>query len=174
MAEAFETVPWASLRHVYGPADDVPDYFRNLLSPNREAREWAISELSGKLFHQGTVADATLRAIPLLFELLERPGVHGRADIALLLAAIAQAEQGVPSIEVVAGCRRAVGERLDLLLPYLRHRDPEVRALIADAVGWFPERADGLVPLLRALLARELSPDVRPSLEYAIGRLERS
>jgi hypothetical protein len=170
VAEAFEAVPWASLRHVFGPASDLPDYFRNLLSPIREARDWALDELGGKLFHQGTVSEATLRAVPILFGLVERPGVRVRTDIAVLLAEIAQAESGVAA----ADCRQAVGERLDLLLPYLRHRDPVVREIIAGALGRYPERASGLVPLLRARLARESSPDVRPSLEDAIGRLERS
>jgi HEAT repeat protein len=171
VAEAFDKVPWASLEHAYGPASDLPDYFRGLLSPASEVREWAVDELSEVLVHQGTASEATVRAVPILFELLERPGVRGRADIATLLAAIAEAEPGELPDPVADQCRRAVGERLDALLPFLRHRDPGVRAAVAAAAGRFPERAGGLVPLLRAALARERSEAVRLSLEYAIGRL---
>jgi hypothetical protein len=171
VAEAFEEVPWESLEHAYGPASELPDCFRGLLSPAREVREWAVDELSEVLVHQGTVSEATLRAVPILFELLERPGVRGQADIATLLAAIAEAEPGDLPDPVADQCRRAVGERLDALLPYLRHRDHAVRAAVAAAAGRFPERAGGLVPLLRAALVRENSAEVRACLEHTIGRL---
>lgn len=171
MAEDFEDVSWASLQHAFGPASDLPDYFRGLLSPSAEVREWAIDELFEALAHQGTASDAAVRAVPILFGLLERPGVRGRADIATLLAAIAEAEPGDPPDPLAEDCRRAVGERLDALLPYLRHRDPGVRATIAAAAARFPERAGGLVPLLRKALAAEKAAEVRPCLEHAIERL---
>jgi hypothetical protein len=171
VAEAFEEVPWASLEHAFGPASDLLDYFRGLLSPSSEVREWAIDELSEVLAHQGTASEAAARAVPILFGLLERPDVRGKADIATLLAAIAEAEPGDPPDAWAEDCRRAVGGRLDALLPYLRHRDPRVRAVIASAAGRFPERAGGLVPLLRAALAAERSAEVRPCLEHAVRRL---
>lgn len=87
------------------------------------------------------------------------------------MAAIAEAEPGDPPDSLAEECRRAVGERLDALLAYLRHRDPGVRAAIAAAAARFPERAGGLVPLLRAALAGERLEVARCSLQYAIERL---
>src|SRR5262249_14138346 len=58
------------------------------------------------------------------YEFLERPGVRGRAYIATLLAAIAEAESGDTPDPLAEECRRAVGERLDALLPYLSTATP--------------------------------------------------
>jgi len=66
--EGLDEVGWADLSHAYGSAGDVPALLRQAGSGGDVAGE-AISELYGRLFHQGTVCPATGAAVPFLVEL---------------------------------------------------------------------------------------------------------
>ncbi|MDZ7617237.1 MAG: PBS lyase, partial [Patescibacteria group bacterium] len=73
MLEGLDTVDWASLRHAYGEATDVPGLLSALLSPDPKLREEATCELFGNIWHQGTVYPASAAAVPFLYELLTAP-----------------------------------------------------------------------------------------------------
>jgi hypothetical protein len=62
--ERLDDVPWGSLTHAYGAADDVPGLLRELASGDAEAREAALHELHGNVWHQGTVYEATAHVVP--------------------------------------------------------------------------------------------------------------
>jgi hypothetical protein len=89
MLENLDAVDWASLTHAFGDATDVPGLLRSLLSSDSQVREETMGELFGNIWHQGTVYPATAAAVPFLYELLNAPEVQDKADIALLLACIA-------------------------------------------------------------------------------------
>ena len=61
---------------------------------------------------------------------------------------------------------------LPLLTPYLNDGNWEVRQCVAEGLGQFPERAEELLPLLRAAAQRESDPEVGASLAASIRRLE--
>lgn len=80
---------WASVKHAYGPATDVPSNIRNLASQDKEVREKAMYNLCGNIFHQGTRYEATPYAIPFLLELLSVDSVQEKEEIILLLVNLA-------------------------------------------------------------------------------------
>jgi hypothetical protein len=45
MLEGIDAIHWAELRHAHGPASDVPDLIRNLLSDDPEIVEEALDSL---------------------------------------------------------------------------------------------------------------------------------
>lgn len=73
MLEGLDAVDWSSLSHAHGPATDVPQLLRSLLSKDTDVRLEACAELHERIWHQGTVYSASAAVVPFLFELLSRP-----------------------------------------------------------------------------------------------------
>ena len=69
MFDGLDDIDWASLKHAYGSAADVPAMIRQLAS---EDRGDALHAAYGNIFHQGTRYQATPVAIPFLIEIAER------------------------------------------------------------------------------------------------------
>jgi hypothetical protein len=76
MLEGLDRIDWSSLTHAHGPATDVPELLRSLLSEDADRWMQACAELHETIWYQGTVFPASAAAIPFLFELLTHPGVH--------------------------------------------------------------------------------------------------
>jgi HEAT repeat protein len=193
MLEGLDNLDWASLRHAYGEATDVPGLLRALLSPDPKVREETIYKLFGNIWHQGTVYPASAAAVPFLYELLTAPGVQDKSNIAHLLACIAD---GVGYLEVharddfdeptwrkiicekgktlegelereaaeISAVRRATSVGLRHLLPYLSDSEPEIRRSVAAVLGNYPEHADWALPAIEAALATETEDEVREAL----------
>ncbi len=88
MLETIDRIRWSELTHAYGTADDVPSLIRSLLSSREEDRAKALRALWSNIFHQGTRYQATLHAIPFLFELIENPSVVDRHRVIYLLVGL--------------------------------------------------------------------------------------
>lgn len=88
MLDGIEGIDWHRLNHAYGPADDVPELLRSLTSPNEKTREDSIRKLFGNIWHQGTVYEATIYAVPFLIELLTSKETRCKSGVACLLASI--------------------------------------------------------------------------------------
>lgn len=67
MFTGIDEVDWASLRHAYGSAEDVPALLRALASADRAEREVALDGMYGSVHHQGNVYDSTFACVPFLF-----------------------------------------------------------------------------------------------------------
>ena len=198
MLNELDLVPWRSLRHAFGDAAEVPRLIRELGSAEREQRQTALKELFACLFHQGSVYEATARAVPFLFELLADAATPERNWLAFLIASIADgqgylkihtsldeqrwrqllAERGTTleaelqrEDEVVRAVRLAVGRRIEQLAPFLDDSQSEIRAAVARAFGQYPARAAELVPQLQAAEARETAPDARTALRLSLAKL---
>jgi hypothetical protein len=78
MLERLDDVPWDSIEHAYGTAEDVPDLLRRLLSPEPKVRAKAQYDLYGNIFHQGTRYPATPYVIPFLIKMCAEPSVPER------------------------------------------------------------------------------------------------
>ncbi len=88
--DRLDEIAWSTLDHAYGPADDVPELLRALVSTNPAKRAIARDSLHASLDHQGVQrTEATLRAIPFLTGLVADPATPDRAALVRLLAELA-------------------------------------------------------------------------------------
>ncbi|MBM2615988.1 HEAT repeat domain-containing protein [Actinoplanes sp. LDG1-06] len=117
MFEAMNDVPWSSLHHAYGTAEDVPDQLRSLSSDDPEVRRKARHDSYGNIFHQGTRYEASVAAVPFLLELLGDPSTPERAELLELLVALAIGydESWLPAGFPVADHREAAAAGAALL-----------------------------------------------------------
>lgn len=167
--------PWASRTHAYGSADDVPDCLRALAGDDDAVAEEALSELYGSILHQGSVYEASAKAVPFLAR-IAAAGIRA-PDVLLLIGGIAEggAEPGAraPEESDEVACRRAVVAQLPLLLASVVDEDRAVRQSAAWAVGATGRAAaDSAVPVLRDRFAVESDPLVRAELLSAMARLD--
>lgn len=88
MFDELDAVPWASMEHAYGPAEEVPELLRGLISADEDEREIALDGFYGAVHHQGDVYDCTRAAIPFLLEIVADGGVPGRDGALELLGSI--------------------------------------------------------------------------------------
>ncbi|WP_257135648.1 HEAT repeat domain-containing protein, partial [Streptomyces sp. b94] len=181
--------PWASYTHAYGSAEDVPGHLRALAADDDAAADEAQSELYGSILHQGSVYEASAKAVPFLAR-TAAAGIR-TTEVLLLLGGIAEGgadprptcgaeprEETGPS-EGRAGesdevaCRRAVVAELPLLIASLTDESPSVRQAAAWAAGWTGAAGAALaVPALRDRLEAEPEPGVRAELLTALVELD--
>lgn len=86
MLEGIDDVDWSKLTHAYGEASDVPALLRQLASTDAGQRESARHALHGNIWHQGTVYEATVQAVPFLVELLAAPTLEDKAELLIFLS----------------------------------------------------------------------------------------
>lgn len=133
MFEGLDDIDWASMNHAYGSAEDVPGLLRDLASENDDDRDYAMYELYGNIFHQGTRYEATAPAVPFLLELLGQPDYPGHTDILYFLSSLVTGygEAYLPDgfMPEIAGMRAELAR--------LRARPEEERAEDeTDSLGW--------------------------------------
>ncbi|MET9055043.1 HEAT repeat domain-containing protein [Streptomyces bacillaris] len=95
-----DALPWASYGHAYGSAEDVPGCLRALAGDDDAAAEEAQSELYGSILHQGSVYEASAKAVPFLARIAAAD--IRTADVLLLIGGIAEGGED-PSTEAVDG-----------------------------------------------------------------------
>lgn len=88
MFAGMDEVGWASMKHAYGSAEDVPELLRGLASSCAQERERALDGMYGAVHHQGDVYDSTLACVPFLFELVGHSELPDRGGIVELLVSI--------------------------------------------------------------------------------------
>jgi hypothetical protein len=91
-------IPWHRYTHAYGPASDVPTDLRRLASCDRQVREQALRQLSGSIYHQGSIFGATAVAVPFLLRIALDRRLVDRAEICQLLAEIANSSAVHPEV----------------------------------------------------------------------------
>ena len=197
MLEQLDSIDWASLGHAYGSAADVPHQLRSLLSDDEEIRQKALEELFGNIYHQGTVYEASIYAIPFLIEFLDDPNYQAKDDIVQLFACIAGGkgylevhavdDQGqIDWNEISAGHGRSLNEEIQKetkvikmvraassphvprLLPYLAHGEPDMREVIAVMLTYFPEHFEMAIPALETATSIEIDEDVQEYMQSAL------
>lgn len=156
-------IPWETLHHAYGSAEDVPEQLRRILATDEDVREEAYESLFSSIWHQGTVYEASAYAVPFLLRMLAEPRTPDRHSVLSLLACLADghsylavhhreddtpfnyrtllAEQGNDfdtelqrELDFVQAANRAVAEGLDLFFT-LAFEPQEDRALRTDALA---------------------------------------
>ncbi|WP_212826329.1 hypothetical protein [Catellatospora sp. TT07R-123] len=139
-------MPWQRLHHAYGPAADVPERLRALLSPDPARRGEARRHLWASICHQGTRWQASQAAVPFLVALVDDPATPDRAGVLALLTAV------------------AIGPRRDDRLPF----DADRAFAPADAL----DGVDLTETLGRFYSGDELTGEETALLELAVVRWE--
>jgi HEAT repeat protein len=195
-------IPWSDLKHAYGNAGDVPGLLMNLVHEDEDARQSALYELFGNIWHQGTVYEATSYVVPYLINLLKSSKTPNRESVAGLFAAIANGsgylevhaqpdapfartsdntlsdsdadlkEQLAAEHEWVAAVRRAVDPHLDLLYEFIQHEVWDIRFEVASALGKYPNHAKDSLPILREAFEHEADDEIREAIVGSIKQLE--
>ncbi|WP_406635305.1 HEAT repeat domain-containing protein [Amycolatopsis sp. WGS_07] len=164
-----DKVDWARMAHAYGPATDVPDMIRGLVSPDPAVRERALDGMEGAVHHQLDVYDCTVAAMPFLLEAATTPGLPGRAEVLGLVASIGSAGRSQHAAEATRKLAAAGPELLNLL----SDADREVRQAVCAAL---PGCHDDLAQVVSAVLSRlPIEPDteVQAALIKAAGALRK-
>jgi tetratricopeptide (TPR) repeat protein len=170
-------VGWRGLRHAYGPAEDVPDLLRLLLSDEADMRGDALRALYSNIWHQGTVYQASAYVVPFLLRMLADQRTPGRLSVLHLLSSLATgnsylavhhredgtrtnwrkllAEKGEDfdtalqaELGWVQAANNAVAEGIDLLFALLDDADAGIRQQALATIALLPGRADVSVPRL--------------------------
>lgn len=159
MWERLDSIPWQDLRHACGAAEDVPGLLRALAESESERHE-ALSELFTKIWHQGTVYEASAYAVPFLIQLAARPELDGRPDILGLIGALAEGQ----SYLAVHATHDEFGRR--------ERERPDFQENLARELGHVARVAEAIAAareVLRRLLL-DPSPMVRASALYVLSR----
>ena len=90
MLETLDQIPWRNYHDAYGPSAGTPGNLRMLASNDPKKRAKGLDELAYTIYHQGTVYEATVHAVPFLLEMLAEPTYTGKTDVLELLRWISE------------------------------------------------------------------------------------
>ncbi|MEU1291631.1 HEAT repeat domain-containing protein [Streptomyces sp. NPDC005840] len=184
MFTGIDEVDWASMRHAYGSARDVPALLWGLASADAAEREAALDGMYGAVHHQGDVYDSTLACLPFLFELVEREEVRDRDEVLGLLVSIGGEEggdggAGAPAVdtdrvpepvrETYLMARTAVRAGAPAFARLTGDLDPGVRRAAPGALVRFLEEPARVLDLLRERVAVERDDQVLVALTESLG-----
>lgn len=178
MFPGLDSIDWGAMRHAYGPAADVPDLLRGLVSDDPATREVALDGMYGAVHHQGDVYECTVAAIPFLLEAAAVPLLPGRGGVVELLASIGGADwDDVGSVSerpTYEAAHRAVGAAWPLFLELLDDPDPEVRRAAPKALQACRDNAQRVVTALQDRpLGEETDAEARAAVITAVGTFGR-
>ncbi|MEX1658157.1 HEAT repeat domain-containing protein [Streptomyces pseudovenezuelae] len=172
MFTGIDEVDWASLRHAYGSAEDVPGLLRGLASADPAERETALDGMYGAVHHQGDVYDSTLACVPFLLALVASGEVADRAGIVELLVSIgtqgASREDGAEGrLRTRAGVLVRAGAEVFVRLA--GDADPSVRRAAAAGLVRFLDEPARVLALLRDRCALERDDRVLHALTESLA-----
>ncbi|MER8006873.1 HEAT repeat domain-containing protein [Streptomyces sp. NPDC094149] len=169
MFTGIDEVDWASLRHAYGSAEDVPGLLRGLASADPAERETALDGMYGAVHHQGDVYDSTLACLPFLLALVANEAVPERGGIVELLVSIGQDGEERVGDDTRAMARAAVRAGAEVFVRLNQDPDPEVRRAAAGALVRFLDAPARVLGLVRERLTVERDDRVLLALAEALG-----
>ncbi|MEV0172074.1 HEAT repeat domain-containing protein [Streptomyces sp. NPDC050803] len=170
MFTGIDEVDWASMRHAYGSAEDVPGLLRGLASADPAERETALDGMYGAVHHQGDVYDSTLACVPFLFALAARQDVLDRGGIVELLVSIGGEEEGEGAY---AQARAAVRAGADVFAELAGDTDLGVRRAAPKALVRFLPEPARVLGLLQERIRVERDDRVLLALTESLGLFAR-
>ncbi|WP_264933825.1 HEAT repeat domain-containing protein, partial [Streptomyces sp. A012304] len=164
MFTGIDEVDWASLRHAYGSARDVPGWLRGLASAEPAERADALDRLYDAVHDQGRVYDSTLACVPFLLALAADERVRERGGLVELLVSIGgDADTGAAAVRSGA----------ELFTRLAGDPDAEVRRAAAGAAVRFLDAPARVLALLRERLAVERDDRLVIALVENLGHFVR-
>jgi HEAT repeat protein len=167
-----DEVDWASLRHAYGSAEDVPGLLRGLASTDPVERADALDGMYGAVHHQGIVYDSTLACVPFLFALAACEEVADRGGLVELLVGIGRGHAPEETAEAGDGpgaADAAVRTGAEVFAVLLGDRDSDVRRAAAEALVRFLDQPARVLGLLRQRITVERDERVLFALTESVG-----
>lgn len=125
-----DDVAWDSLEHAYGPATDVPEVLRALVSEDDELAEAAMYELYGNIWHQGSVYPATIPAVPFLAAIAVARAAGKQTPEVLRLLGYIAASRDPRGVEDRDAVRSAVAAHVAAISGLLDDADAKTRAAV--------------------------------------------
>ncbi|MFF9118074.1 HEAT repeat domain-containing protein [Streptomyces massasporeus] len=171
MFRGIDEVDWASLRHAYGSAEDVPGLLRGLASADPAERQTALDGMYGAVHHEGGVYDSTLACVPFLLALAGREEVRDRAEVVEFLVSIGDMD-GAPG-ELAASVRDALRARAEVFERLAADADPDVRRAAPAALVRFLGQPARVLALLRERITVERNDRVLLALAESLGLFAR-
>ncbi|MFB9907035.1 hypothetical protein [Allokutzneria oryzae] len=183
MFAGLDKIDWAELEHAYGPADDIPEILRGLVSHDPDTRELAYEDFIGGVHHQGDVYECTALCVPFLLEAVFSPDVPQRGELVRLVASVGGVdEHGVDTWDAdepdpfgnhphIATARATVAAELPRLLGLFDDPDVAVRRALPDVLVACQDRWGATLPLLRERMTAEPDPHARAALVRAVGMI---
>jgi hypothetical protein len=191
-------VPWAQLQDAYGSAADVPNEIRALVAEGADARNAAFKALFSNIWHQGTIYEASIHALPFLIEILRSDSCPDRNRLVLLVSCIvaghgyweihesilltnpfthhpvarpADLESKLAAERVLVDAVRKIGsDAAPLLIPELANPEADVRKAVAEALCRY-RGTQAILPALHSALSTERDAEVRDAIQIAINDL---
>lgn len=177
MFRGIDEVDWASLRHAYGSAEDVPGLLRGLASADPAERETALDRMYGAVHHQGGVYDSTLACVPFLLALAVREEVRDRAGVVELLVSIGGrddlAVDDFAVDDLAVKVRAALRAGADVFVRLAGDADAGVRRAAPAALVRFLDRPARVLALLRERITVERDDRVLLALAEGLGLFAR-
>ncbi|MEU4158339.1 hypothetical protein [Actinoplanes sp. NPDC026670] len=178
MFAGIDEIDWTSMPHAYGPATEMPEVIRGLISKKKRIRSWAQDCMWGGIHHQGDVYECTLRAVPFLLEAAATPGLPGRPTILRLLASIGSAEiDDLGRLPETRGQWRAaqpaVAQGHQVFLELLGDDRKKVRRAAPEALLVHRDRTAETLAALQGRLTVEKDVAARAATIEAIGVIAR-
>jgi len=167
-----DEVDWASLRHAYGSAEDVPGLLWGLASTDPVERAGALDGMYGAVHHQGIVYDSTLACVPFLFALAACEEVADRGGLVELLVGIGRGHAPEETAEAGDGsgaADAAVRAGAEVFAVLLGDRDSGVRRAAAEALVRFLDQPARVLGLLRQRITVERDDRVLLALTESVG-----
>lgn len=171
MLEGLDEINWSQLHHAYGEASDVPILIHQLLSNDKVTTDQAIYELFGNIYHQHTVYEASVYAVPFLQQILNIPEISNdvKIPVACLLASMADGYD-IKDGSYVRKIQEAV--EIKLLFPYLSCENSTVRESVAAALSHYPQYSAETLPMLEKAFASENDDEAKERIAEAIETLK--
>ncbi|WP_030893950.1 hypothetical protein [Streptomyces sp. NRRL S-474] len=174
MFRGIDEVDWASLRHAYGSAEDVPGLLRGLASADPAERETALDGMYGAVHHRGDVYDSTLACVPFLLALAVREEERGRAEVVELLVSIGGADgSGDAADDLAARARAALRAGAEVFVRLAGDADAGVRRAAVEALVRFLDQPARVLALVRERLTVERDEGVLLALIEGLGLFAR-
>lgn len=187
--DELDAVDWSRMNHAYGPAFELSEALRGLLS-TRSKRQKALHFLS-LLEHQGTVYQPTSYVIPFLVLCLAHPRMRGKGAILDLLTAFKRgcsyhqvhyppAPPNTPMGKIVTieeawvqATHRAVLDGLPVYLELFGRTRGQAQQDVSRLLSECPERASEISPHYRQALGKNLPDGQATTLLMDWDKLDR-
>ena len=149
MFEMLDQIDWGQLQDASGPAGATPVRIRKLASRKKRIRDRALDELYFTIYHQGTIYDSSVAAIPFLLEIVASTEVADRTPTLELLQALS------------TGCSYHEAHASSFFNRE-KSKSPEWQEKVQEEKGWVTaihEKLTEALPLLIEVLTKGREPE---------------